>query len=175
MLSATDPSLIITISSDNTTITISNITPDTFAKLPLITNTPAFSDYYFFMHLLVFIGENVLPTKILGLDEIINSRIRSSDLDGFINKQTSHTPFSKGFKNGSNINDLVSKLSLLSVVTPDVPLDANLKFTLVMDPKKHWVKHLLNRINLIKDINDANGGAPSDSFAKMDEEEAEGA
>ena len=135
-----DPKMIITISTDNTTIFISNISSDTFAKLQLITNTPAFSDYYFFKTLHVFIGSNLQPTKILGLDEIVNSRIRSSDLDGFINKQASHTPFSKGFKDGSNINDLVSKLSLLSVVTPDVPLDANLTFTLVMDPfwkKKH--------------------------------------
>ena len=145
ILSATDPSLIIKISSDNTTITVSNITPDTFAKLPLVSNDPSFGTYYFFITLHVYIGGDLLPTKILGLDKIIESKIRSSDLDSFIGKKSFHTPFSKGFKNGLTITDLINKLSLLSLLTPDVPLDAPLKFTLVMDPKKvfkHWKKGL---------------------------------
>lgn len=136
ILSAIDPSLIITISSDNTTIFISNITPESFVNLKLVSNNPSFGTYYYFIALNVFIGDNLSPTKILGLDNIIESKIRSTDLDSFINNKTFHTPFSNGFKNGLTITELIHNLSLLSLLTPDVPLDAKLRFTLVMDPKK---------------------------------------
>ena len=131
-----DPSLIIKISSDNTTIFISNISPETFVNLRLVSNNPSFGTYYFFMNLHVFIGDSLSPTKILGLDQIIESKIRSSDLESFIDNKTFHTPFSNGFRNGLTINQLINRLSLLSLLTPDVPLDAKLRFTLVMDPKK---------------------------------------
>jgi len=88
------------------------------------------------MNLHVFIGDSLSPTKILGLDQIIESKIRSSDLNSFIDNKTTHTPFSNGFRNGLTINQLINRLSLLSLLTPDVPLDAKLRFTLVMDPKK---------------------------------------
>ena len=143
-----DPSLIIKISSDNTTIFISNITPETFVNLRLVSNNPSFGTYYFFMNLYVFIGDSLSPTKILGLDQIIESKIRSSDLNSFIDNKPTHTPFSNGFRNGLTIGGLIHHLSLLSLLTPDVPLDAKLRFTLVMDPKKHYgkgIKKLANK------------------------------
>jgi len=100
------------------------------------------------MNLHVFIGDSLSPTKILGLDQIIESKIRSSDLESFIDNKTFHTPFSNGFRNGLTINQLINRLSLLSSLTPDVPLDAKLRFTLVMDPKKHYgkgIKKLANK------------------------------
>jgi hypothetical protein len=136
LCSSLDPNMIIEISSDNTTIFISNITSETFVNLRLVSNNPSFGTYYFFMNLHVFIGDSLSPTKILGLDQIIESKIRSSDLESFIDNKTFHTPFSNGFRNGLTINQLINRLSLLSLLTPDVPLDAKLRFTLVMDPKK---------------------------------------
>jgi hypothetical protein len=136
LCSSLDPNMIIEISSDNTTIFISNITSETFVNLRLVSNNPSFGTYYFFMNLHVFIGDSLSPTKILGLDQIIESKIRSSDLNSFIDNKTTHTPFSNGFRNGLTINQLINRLSLLSLLTPDVPLDAKLRFTLVMDPKK---------------------------------------
>jgi hypothetical protein len=142
-----DPSLIIKISSDNTTIFISNISPETFVNLRLVSNNPSFGTYYFFMNLHVFIGDSLLPTKILGLDQIIESKIRSSDLESFIDNKTFHTPFSNGFRNGLTINQLINRLSLLSSLTPDVPLDAKLRFTLVMDPRKHYGRGMKKAAN----------------------------
>ena len=134
--SSLDPNMIIEISSDNSTIFISNITSETFVNLRLVSNNPSFGTYYFFMNLYVFIGDSLSPTKILGLDQIIESKIRSSDLNSFIDNKPTHTPFSNGFRNGLTIGGLIHHLSLLSLLTPDVPLDAKLRFTLVMDPKK---------------------------------------
>jgi len=136
MLYGIAPSLIIQISPDNTTIFISNITPEIFVNLRLVSNNPSFETYYYFTTLHVFIGDSLSPTRILGLDEIIESKIRSSDLDSFIDNKPFHTPFSNGFRNGLKIGELIHNLSLLSSLTPDVPLDAKLKFTLAMDPKK---------------------------------------
>ena len=63
----------------------------------------------------------------------------------FIDNKTFHTPFSNGFKNGLTITELIHNLSLLSLLTPDVPLDAKLRFTLAMDPKKKIGKGIKKR------------------------------
>ncbi len=185
LCSSLDSSMIIEISSDNTIIFISNITPETFVNLKLVSNNPSFGTYYFFMNLYVFIGDSLLPTKILGLDQIIESKIRSSDLNSFIDNKTTHTPFLNGFRNGLTINQLINRLSLLSSLTPDVPLDAKLRFTLVMDPykkKRFWKKvasHPLTSMaaDYFKDVSfdiAGRGGGPDPTFTNNEDDAMDG-
>lgn len=112
----------------------SNITPFAFQKLTLITNSPSYNNtYYFFLDVQVYLGNNLLPTKIFGLSQIINAKIRTSEANAFIHGKRTHDPFINGFKNGLNIDEIVDILSSISDETPEtkgVPKN----FTLFFDP-----------------------------------------
>ena len=131
----TDPSIICEISPDGTILKASNISPLTFQKLTLITNTPSYNNTYFeFIDIEVFLGNDLLPTKIFGIRDIVNARIKTSEGFAFVNSFITHDPFINGFQNRLTIDEIVDILSEISDETPQTK-GIPKKYTLIFDPK----------------------------------------
>ena len=130
----TNPNIITTISEDQTTITASNISEFDFSNLSVITNNPGYNSTYFYLtDIKVYLENNLFPTIIYGLYDIVLARISSSDAQAFVDDKKSHQPFINGFQNGTTIGELIDTLSNLSRATPDT-YGIPKKFVLTFDP-----------------------------------------
>jgi hypothetical protein len=86
------------ITPDNVYITASNITEGDFKNIKLIVNNPKYCEKPMnLVELHVYIGDNLTPTHIPGLFDIVKKRIDDSDSDAFISGQKTHQPFINGF------------------------------------------------------------------------------
>ena len=134
LFSATDPNIITNISADQTTITASNISEQTFQYLSMATNNPSYTNGYLYLtDIQVYLNNDVFPTMIYGLYPIVYERMSYSDTSAFISGANSNQPFINGFQGGISIGQLVDQLSALSRSTPDTYGKVK-KFVLVMDP-----------------------------------------
>ena len=139
LFSATDPNIITNISADQTTITASNISEQTFQYLSMATNNPSYTNGYLYLtDIQVYLNNDVFPTMIYGLYPIVYERMSYSDTSAFISGANSNQPFINGFQGGISIGQLVDQLSALSRSTPDTYGKVK-KFVLVMDPVKPTV------------------------------------
>lgn len=130
----TDPNIITKISKDQTTITASNISEETFANLRIVTNNPMYSNLHFsLIDIQVYLDDNRFPTPIYGLYNIVLAKIGVSDVEAFVSDNKTHQPFINGFKDGITIGQLVDILSSLSNTTPDT-VGKIKKYVLVFDP-----------------------------------------
>jgi hypothetical protein len=134
----TDPKINLSISADNTLITASNITEESFADIALVTNNPGFQNSYMsLVDIDVYLNNEILPTEIYGLLPIVQQRIQNSDAKAYtLNRQT-HKPFENGFQNNITIGELIDTLSSLSSNTPDT-FGIVKKFVLKFDPPPEY-------------------------------------
>ena len=133
LFTSVDPSIIVWISEDQSTITASNISEDTFANLKLVTNNPQYPIPMQIVGIQVYLNNNKYPTNIFGLFDFVFHKAAKSDTDAFVNNQKIHQPFINGWQNGITIGQLVDTLSALSPQVPDTHGIVK-TFTLIMDP-----------------------------------------
>jgi len=116
----TNPKINVSISEDNTLITASNITEESFANIELVTNNPGFQNSYMsLVDIDVYLNNEILPTEIYGLLPIVQQRIQNSDAEAYTLHIPTHRPFISGFQNNITIGQLIDTLSSLSSNTPD--------------------------------------------------------
>jgi hypothetical protein len=135
LLKTLDPAIDVEISEDQTTLTASNISEATMVNLVIPTNNPSFQNSYLYLQdIHVYLNNNLVPTKIFGLLEIVETRIQLSDATAYCSSQVTHKPFMNGFKNNITMSQLVDTLSNLSRAT--VTTTGKTKhYTLIFDPK----------------------------------------
>jgi hypothetical protein len=104
----------------NTLLVASNITPTTFKKLSFIVNDPKFSNSLYFKNISAYIEEDLKPTVVYGLAEIVEGNYTQSDAIAFVKGDTTHSPFSDDFQDGLGINALVTTLCGFSDDLPDL-------------------------------------------------------
>jgi hypothetical protein len=118
-------------------------------ELRFITNDPIYKNAYMTIsHVDVFLNENLFPTPIYGLDEIVKTRFEFSDLHVFLQKNdgqnsgVSHRPFKTGFgkPNSPNglveITDVIKSLAMLTDEVPAINCSTTMKFKIVVDMKE---------------------------------------
>ena len=92
------------------------------------------NSYLYIQDIQVYLNNNLNPTKIFGLLDIVETRVQLSDAAAYSNSQVTHKPFMNGFKNNITMGQLVDTLSNLSRAT--VSTTGKTKtYTLVFDPK----------------------------------------
>jgi hypothetical protein len=102
----------------NGTIVASNITSANFANIKIVINNPMFADASIYLNdVHVFINNNLKPTYVPGLLQILQSRIRDSDTDGYLATSTAstHQPFLNGF--------VLNNAGTASLTTPQTSID----------------------------------------------------
>jgi hypothetical protein len=130
----TDPNIISNLTADQTTLIASNISEETFVKLPFVTNSPAFKNsYMYLLKIQVYLGAQSEPTEIFGLLPIVQQRIENSDSLAYSLGEPVNNPFTTGFKGGKTIGEIVDTLSSLSRNIPDT-YGVPKRFTFYIDP-----------------------------------------
>jgi hypothetical protein len=131
-----NPAIKVSISMDQSTIVARNISESDFKHLELLTNSLASNEgYFYFKSLDVYLGSDLEPTQINGLNSIVFSRVNISDALSNIKKETSHMPFENGFTQKElTIGELIDNLAELSDETTPQTKGIPKKFTLVLDP-----------------------------------------
>ncbi len=112
-----------------------NINSDSFQFLEFITNSPDFQNnqYEHLVSINVYLDNNLQPTPIPGLYDIVFNLMNFRDVESYILKERIFKPFENGFwKQKLSIDQLVDLLSGLSPITPDT-FGKVKKYELIMD------------------------------------------
>jgi hypothetical protein len=121
---------------NNLKLNVYNFSIGDFQNLKLITNVPQNHNFYLILNKIeVFINNNLAPTPVYGLLDLLKAQINQKNLDNYKSDNKSFKPFKDdNFKDDTTITELFTKLMNLS---PDCPAYSsndtyklNLQFTL---------------------------------------------
>ena len=105
---------------DGNTLIGSDITEEQIIKVKFVSNLASNKEKIFFSNINVTLDNEPDIRKIFGFFELLDARVRRSDIDNALEPQDiSYTPFLKNFKSGDNINQLCDKVSSLVGCSPD--------------------------------------------------------
>jgi hypothetical protein len=115
-----DPNIITNLSEDGHILYASNITEQNIKYVQFVANSPLFGGVYMVLEgVEVFLDNNLLPTPVYGLYEILNQRVKIVDAKSYIINQKTYTPFNVNFQVGTvpQLTDTLSSLSTSSTNT----------------------------------------------------------
>jgi len=113
-----NPNIITNISNNGHTLIADNISEEDFAQLIFVTNSPSFNGIKMTVFdIKVYLDNNVHPTIIYGLLDIVGQTITSSESIAYSQGKSTYQPFINGFQ-VNTIGNLVDELSSLSINTP---------------------------------------------------------
>ena len=128
-----DPDL--NISNINKRLVISNISEETFEKLPFVTNNPVFRGHYSIDKVEYFVNNNLQPIFMAGLSEIHQGRFRLEDSNAYKSGNTFFNPFTNIFEDGLTYRDVLTLLSKLSFHTANIKPTDTIKYRITMKSK----------------------------------------
>lgn len=113
-----NPNIITNISDNGHTLIADNISEEDFAQLIFVTNSPSFNGTKMSLFdIKVYLDNEVQPTMIYGLLEIVKQTITYNESIAYSEGQSTYQPFINKFQIGT-IGNVVNELSSLSVNTP---------------------------------------------------------
>lgn len=113
-----NPNIITNISDNGHTLIADNISEEDFAQLIFVTNSPSFNGTKMSLFdIKVYLDNEVQPTMIYGLLEIVKQTITYNESIAYSEGQSTYQPFINKFQIGT-IGNVVNELSSLSINTP---------------------------------------------------------
>jgi len=127
-----NPNINCDFSEDGSHIFASNISENDFKNITLVTNDLGYSGKPMnFVDIKVYLTpqgkpQNVSPTNIIGLEDIVRHSVEYSDSEAFFANKNTHQPFINGF--GVNKTDISPTIDNLSQYSYSLPVTTSITF-----------------------------------------------